>query len=142
MVKNPTTDEMPWAQWLNPRRRRPSETSPTLFHTETRAEIERDYDRVLFSSPVRRMADKTQVFPLDRSDSVRTRLTHSHEVANLARSVGIDLVFNHGLAAHVPSALRDVPVLLATIGLAHDLGNPPFGHQGEEAIARWFHRHR
>ena len=142
MVTNPTTDEMPWAQWLNPRRRRPSETSPTLFHTETRAEIERDYDRVLFSSPVRRMADKTQVFPLDRSDSVRTRLTHSHEVANLARSVGIDLVFNHGLAAHVPTALREVPVLLATIGLAHDLGNPPFGHQGEEAIARWFHRHR
>jgi dGTPase len=127
-----------WGVWLNAARRRPSGTAPTLFHTETRAEIERDYDRVLFSTPVRRMADKTQVFPLDRSDSVRTRLTHSHEVANLARSVGVDLVFNRGLAAGLPTALRDVPALLATIGLAHDLGNPPFGHQGEAAMGGWF----
>lgn len=133
--------ESNWPQWLNAARRRPSQTSPTLFHTETRAEIERDYDRVLFSTPVRRMADKTQVFPLDHFDSVRTRLTHSHEVANLARSVGLDLVFNRHLAAGLPQVLRDVPALLATIGLAHDLGNPPFGHQGEEAIGRWFARH-
>lgn len=130
-----------WAQWLNPARRRPSNTPPPLFATETRAEIERDYDRVLFSTPVRRMADKTQVFPLDRGDSVRTRLTHSHEVANLARSVGIDLVFNRGLAADLPIARREVPALLATLGLAHDLGNPPFGHQGEAAISRWFAIH-
>ncbi len=128
----------PWAVWLNSQRRRLSQTAPALFHTETRAEIERDYDRVLFSTPVRRLADKTQVFPLDRSDSVRNRLTHSHEVANLARSVGLDLVFNRGLATGLPQALRDVPALLATIGLAHDLGNPPFGHQGEEAIGHWF----
>lgn len=131
-----------WSLWLNAARRRPSQSNPALFHTETRAEIERDYDRVLFSTPVRRMADKTQVFPLDRSDSVRTRLTHSHEVANLARSVGLDLVFNRHLADDLPQALRDVPALLATIGLAHDLGNPPFGHQGEEAIGRWFARHK
>lgn len=137
----PAADGYPWNLWLNAARRRPSLTAPALFLTETRAEIERDYDRVLFSTPVRRMADKTQVFPLDRSDSVRTRLTHSHEVANLARSVGLDLVFNRGLAAGLPSALRDVPALLATIGLAHDLGNPPFGHQGEEAIGRWFVEH-
>lgn len=127
-----------WQRWLNPARRRPSATPPPLFATETRAEIERDYDRVLFSTPVRRMADKTQVFPLDRGDSARTRLTHSHEVANLARSVGIDLVFNRGLAADLPIARREVPALLATLGLAHDLGNPPFGHQGEAAISRWF----
>lgn len=133
--------ESNWPLWLNAARRRPSQTSPALFHTETRAEIERDYDRVLFSTPVRRMADKTQVFPLDHSDSVRTRLTHSHEVANLARSVGLDLVFNRNLASGLPQALRDVPALLATIGLAHDLGNPPFGHQGEDAIGRWFARH-
>lgn len=97
-----------------------------------------DYDRLLFSTPVRRLADKTQVFPLDANDSVRTRLTHSHEVANLARSMGnrllrdgktIDDGESPGRAAH----------MLATIGLAHDLGNPPFGHQGEAAIGHWFH---
>ncbi|MFW6323145.1 MAG: dGTP triphosphohydrolase [Guyparkeria sp.] len=128
-----------WRRWLNPDRRRPGSgrTAPGVG-SQPRTAIERDYDRVLFSTPVRRMADKTQVFPLDRSDSVRTRLTHSHEVANLARSVGIDLVFNRRVAAGLPEALRDVPALLATIGLAHDLGNPPFGHQGEDAIARWF----
>jgi dGTPase len=126
-----------WRRWLNPGRRRPS-SATVVTARQSRTAIERDYDRVLFSTPVRRMADKTQVFPLDRSDSVRTRLTHSHEVANLARSVGIDLVFNRRVAAGLPQALRDVPALLATIGLAHDLGNPPFGHQGEDAIARWF----
>jgi len=126
-----------WRDWLNPGRRRPGSGSAATA-SQSRTAIERDYDRVLFSTPVRRMADKTQVFPLDRSDSVRTRLTHSHEVANLARSVGIDLVFNRAVAGGLPQALRDVPALLATIGLAHDLGNPPFGHQGEDAIARWF----
>lgn len=137
---------LPWHSWLNSARRRPGGSHQPLIQTETRTEIERDYDRVLFATPVRRMADKTQVFPLERSDSVRTRLTHSHEVANLARSVGTDLVFNHAVAAELPQGpqrgLRDVPALLATIGLAHDLGNPPFGHQGEEAIASWFRRHR
>lgn len=130
-----------WRRWLNPGRRRPG-SGQGGAHGQPRTAIERDYDRVLFSTPVRRMADKTQVFPLDRSDSVRTRLTHSHEVANLARSVGIDLVFNQGVAAGLPEAKRDVPALLATIGLAHDLGNPPFGHQGEDAIARWFEINR
>lgn len=127
-----------WTRLLSPERRRPSQRPATLFVNEARTEIERDFDRVLLSTPVRRMADKTQVFPLERNDMVRTRLTHSHEVANLARSVGIDLAFNHALAADTPNALRDVPALLATIGLAHDLGNPPFGHQGEAAIQRWF----
>lgn len=101
-----------WRRWLNSDRRRPRSGQGNLLATvpaQTRTAIERDYDRVLFSTPVRRMADKTQVFPLDRSDSVRTRLTHSHEVANLARSVGIDLVFHHGVAAGLPEALRDVP---------------------------------
>ncbi|MCL7744977.1 dNTP triphosphohydrolase [Guyparkeria hydrothermalis] len=130
-----------WRRWLNPGRRRPG-SGRSGPHDQPRTPIERDYDRVLFSTPVRRMADKTQVFPLDRSDSVRTRLTHSHEVANLARSVGIDLVFNQGIAEGLPEAKRDVPALLATIGLAHDLGNPPFGHQGEDAIARWFEINR
>ncbi|HHQ68771.1 MAG TPA: dNTP triphosphohydrolase, partial [Halothiobacillaceae bacterium] len=109
-----------------------------IANAQPRTAFERDYDRVLFSSPVRRMADKTQVFPLERGDTARTRLTHSFEVSNLARSVGIDLSFNRKMAAECANACRDIPAILATIGLAHDLGNPPFGHQGEMAIARWF----
>lgn len=108
--------------------------------SEVRTATERDYDRILFSTPVRRLADKTQVFPLERNDSIRTRLTHSHEVANLARSIGIDLAFNYDVFACLGSdyAKRNVPAMLSAIGLAHDLGNPPFGHQGEEAIRSWF----
>ncbi|WP_416463098.1 dGTP triphosphohydrolase [Sphingomonas sp. VDB2] len=105
----------------------------------TRTEIERDYDRILFSTPVRRLADKTQVFPLDKNDSVRNRLTHSHEVSNLARSIGVALVYDD--KSKFPKddqAKRDLPSMLAAIGLAHDLGNPPFGHQGEKAISSWF----
>lgn len=106
---------------------------------EVRTEIERDYDRILFSTPVRRLADKTQVFPLERNDSIRTRLTHSHEVANLARGIGTTLVFDYELAEQEDGkSKRNIPSLLAAIGLAHDLGNPPFGHQGENAIQSWF----
>lgn len=106
--------------------------------SELRTEIERDHDRILFCTPVRRMADKTQVFPLDRNDSVRNRLTHSHEVSNLARSLGVTLVHNRKVAEGVAHAMRDIPALLAAVGLVHDLGNPPFGHQGEAAIQSWF----
>lgn len=129
-----------WELLLNSSRRKKDQDAGT--HTpdvaETRTEIERDYDRILFSTPVRRLADKTQVFPLDKNDSVRTRLTHSHEVSNLARSIGTSLVFNAKLGEGHATALRDIPALLAAIGLAHDLGNPPFGHQGEAAIQSWF----
>ncbi|MEW6729391.1 MAG: dGTP triphosphohydrolase [Pseudomonadota bacterium] len=131
-----------WICLLNPARRRPSSQAPMpLGGHEVRTEIERDYDRILYAAPVRRMADKTQVFPLERNDVVRTRLTHSHEVANLARAMGVDLVFNHGVGRGRPHVERDIPALLATLGLAHDLGNPPFGHQGERAIQTWFERH-
>ncbi|MDB5693566.1 MAG: Deoxyguanosinetriphosphate triphosphohydrolase-like protein [Alphaproteobacteria bacterium] len=99
-----------------------------------------DYDRLLFSTPVRRLADKTQVFPLDPSDAVRTRLTHSHEVANLARSMGNRLLGSGSTLQDADKPGR-VAHILATIGLAHDLGNPPFGHQGETAIGHWFHQH-
>lgn len=108
-----------------------------------RHEIERDYDRILFATPTRRLADKTQVFPLDKNDSVRTRLTHSHEVSNLARSIGVRLAFDYPLkvfgAEHEKlNVKRTIPALLAAIGLVHDLGNPAFGHQGEVAIQEWF----
>lgn len=113
--------------------------------TEQRSVFQQDYDRLLFSTPVRRLADKTQVWPMEENDGVRTRLTHSHEVANLARSIGaraykgVRDAFN--LYNTTDEGLTDVinPLLLS-IGLGHDLGNPPFGHQGEVAIGRWFKR--
>ena len=111
----------------------------------TREEIERDYDRILFLAPTRRLSDKTQVFPLEQNDSVRTRLTHSYEVSNLARSIGTQLAYEHASLFSVSEhpdregeLTRIIPSLLAAIGLAHDLGNPPFGHQGESAIQAWF----
>jgi dGTPase len=98
---------------------------------------ERDYDRAVFCAPVRRLKDKTQVFPLDMHDGVRTRLTHSLEVSNLARSMGVAVASKIEGMRQVPESLRSVPALLATIALTHDLGNPPFGHQGEVAIRSW-----
>lgn len=107
--------------------------------SDKRTDFEKDYDRLLFSTPVRRLADKTQVFPLEKNDSVRTRLTHSHEVSNLARSIGVRLIRTEPKIFGDSAEIRDaVPTILATVGLAHDLGNPPFGHQGEAAISRWF----
>lgn len=110
---------------------------PAKSDSDHRIPFEHDYDRLLFSTPVRRLADKTQVFPLDRNDAVRTRLTHSHEVANLARSMGVRLA-SEGIRIDGVSEPRAVPAILSAIGLAHDLGNPPFGHQGEAAIGNWF----
>ncbi|WIH19329.1 dGTP triphosphohydrolase [Photobacterium damselae] len=114
-----------------------------------REEIERDFDRILFLAPTRRLADKTQVFPLEQNDSVRTRLTHSFEVSNLARGIGTRLAFDHpeifdghALDARGDRIERTIPSLLAAIGLAHDLGNPPFGHQGESAIRDWFKKNK
>lgn len=136
-----------WNALLNANRRkdRGSQISP-VASANGRIELERDYDRILFATPTRRMSDKTQVFPLERNDSVRNRLTHSHEVSSLARSLGIRIAFDYptqvfaGQSNH--QLERCIPALLAAIGLAHDLGNPPFGHQGEKAIQDWFKRHQ
>lgn len=119
----------------------PSEFAPKQF----RLPAERDHDRILFSTPFRRMGDKTQVFPLENIESIRTRLTHSYEVANLARSIGIELAVylkrKRLTKRKLPTnAIRIIPSILAAVGLAHDIGNPPFGHKGEEAIRSWFER--
>lgn len=136
------TTPLDWTKLLSTRRRKDGDAvlTPNAKALEARTEHERDHDRILFSTPVRRLQDKTQVFPLERNDSVRTRLTHSHEVANMARSMGTTLAFVHTEALGLPDAvnpLRNVPALLEAVGLAHDLGNPPFGHQGESAIQGW-----
>jgi dGTPase len=133
-----------WDKLLNPiRRKKLHGSSETIGTGVGRTELERDYDRILFAAPTRRLADKTQVFPMEENDSVRTRLTHSHEVSNLARSIGVRLAFEHaetvfGVKHDQLEVKRNIPPLLAAVGLAHDLGNPPFGHQGELAIQQWF----
>ena len=99
---------------------------------------EKDFDRVVFSTPIRRLQDKTQVFPLDQHDSVRTRLTHSLEVGNIARTLAAQLVSELSLTEIAGDDVkRSVPALVAAIAIAHDVGNPPFGHQGEAAIRLW-----
>jgi dGTPase len=99
-----------------------------------------DSDRVVFSSAFRRLQDKTQVFPLADNDYVRTRLTHSLEVASVARSlgarVGAAIVERHGLGPRFHAS--DFGAIVSAAALAHDLGNPPFGHSGEDAISHWF----
>lgn len=111
--------------------------------TDHRTVYQHDYDRLLFSTPVRRLADKTQVWPMDVNDGVRTRLTHSHEVANLARSIGTRAYLAAPMVFNAPDTREGalggvIQPMLSAIGLGHDLGNPPFGHQGEAAMGNWF----
>lgn len=108
---------------------------------EPRTEFTRDYDRIVFSSAFRRLQDKTQVFPLAKSDYVRTRLTHSMEVASVGRSLGMlaaDTILKK--EGRLPDSLvaHDIGTIVAAACLAHDIGNPPFGHAGESAIQEWF----
>ena len=101
-----------------------------------RSEFNKDYGRVLYSSAFRRLQDKTQVFPLGRNDYVRTRMTHSLEVANVGRSLAKrlhEIISRQAPANHLPAA-SDMEEIVATVCLAHDIGNPPFGHSGEDAI--------
>jgi dGTPase len=107
---------------------------------EIRSEFQRDYDRLIFSSPFRRLQNKTQVFPLPGSVFVHNRLTHSLEVASVGRSLG-NLAFS-GIASRLEKTeqklVREIDTVVATACLAHDLGNPPFGHSGEKAISHFF----
>ena len=105
----------------------------------SRSEFQRDYDRIVFSSAFRRLQDKTQVFPLSQSDYTRTRLTHSLEVSSVARTFGV-LAAKHLVKLGVKCEPHDVGTIVATAALAHDLGNPPFGHSGEAAIQSWAKR--
>lgn len=108
-----------------------------------RSRFQQDYDRIVFTSALRRLKDKTQVFPLAQSDYVRTRLTHSLEASCVGRSlgsmVGRAIVDRHGLAPEVHPS--DFGAVVAAACLAHDIGNPPFGHAGEDAMRAWFAAH-
>lgn len=111
-----------------------------------RSPFQQDADRIVFSSAFRRLQDKTQVHPQPQSDYVRTRLTHSMEVASVGRSLGgqvARLLFQDGLASDSQhrDLVADLGDIIAAACLAHDIGNPPFGHTGEQAIQSWFARH-
>lgn len=107
---------------------------------DDRSEFKRDYDRLIFSAPFRRMQNKTQVFPLPGSIFVHNRLTHSLEVASVGMSLGNDveaaLVRRHPELAD--TLFTQIGTIVSTACLAHDMGNPPFGHSGEKAIQTFF----
>lgn len=111
---------------------------------DLRTEFEKDYHRIIGSASFRRLQDKTQVFPLDKSDFIRTRLTHSLEVSSFAKSLGQnvseEILQNIKDRNFLPSYKADVCDILQCAGLLHDIGNPPFGHFGETAIRDWFSR--
>lgn len=108
--------------------------------TKGRSPFHQDYDRVVFCSAFRRLQDKTQVFPLAKSDYVRTRLTHSLEVSCVGRSLGMEVGIRLKQSGRLPDSIEasDIGMIVSTACLAHDIGNPPFGHAGEQAIQEWF----
>lgn len=129
---------MQWQTLISNRR-----LGQTGRHTERhdeRSEFKRDYDRLIFSAPFRRLQNKTQVFPLPGSIFVHNRLTHSLEVASVGMSLGSD-VARHVIANEPELAgtrVEELGTIVSTACLAHDLGNPPFGHSGEKAIQTFF----
>lgn len=126
--------KLSWEKLLSGERERKSRT-----YKDHRNEFDKDYDRVVCSSSVRRLQDKAQVFPLQENDFTRTRLTHSIEASALARSLG--LAIEEWLLKEnkiEEKYRRCLPSLLQVSALIHDLGNPPFGHYGEEVIRDWF----
>ncbi|MCK9562241.1 MAG: deoxyguanosinetriphosphate triphosphohydrolase [Bacteroidales bacterium] len=117
-----------------------TQEKPILREDAARSQFQRDYDRIIFSSPFRRLQNKTQVFPLPGSVFVHNRLTHSLEVASVGRTLG-NIIAKGLLQKNVdvhPFILDSIGSIVSTACLAHDLGNPPFGHSGESAISRYF----
>lgn len=130
-------ERLDWGKLLCEERIRGSlSKGATNYHNE----FDKDYSRVVYSSSVRRLQDKAQVFPMQENDFTRTRLTHSIEVASLGRSLswGIgDWLFARGEFRSVWD-IKKFASMVETACILHDLGNPPFGHYGEEIIRKWF----
>lgn len=135
---------MNWKKYLSSERLRVS--SITLEQRKTnndyRTDIESDFGRVIFSSACRRLHDKTQVFPLTTNDNIHSRLTHSMEVMNIGLSFVFTLSQNQKFKEHTGldeiTILRDLAAALKVACLVHDIGNPPFGHFGEDSLQCYF----
>ena len=129
---------MNWQQLISNKRLGQENRHPERH--DVRTEFKRDYDRLIFSAPFRRLQNKTQVFPLPGSVFVHNRLTHSLEVASVGMSLGNDV--SRILSARHPelkdTLFDEIGQIVATACLAHDMGNPPFGHSGEKAIQTFF----
>lgn len=132
---------MEWSRLLSPKRFR-SEGLPATAE-DGRSEFQKDYDRIIFCRGFRRLQGKTQVHPLPDNDHVHTRLTHTLEVASVGRSLGARAGIKLQSGGSLPAGITpsDLGAILQAACLAHDIGNPPFGHGGEEAIRGWFHQH-
>lgn len=133
---------MNWKQLLSPVRSRGIVSPIVNRQTDLRSEFEKDYHRIIGSASFRRLQDKTQVFPLDKSDFIRTRLTHSLEVSSFGKSLGQNIGENIIAYKRDPEFTvqmkEDICNILQCAGLIHDIGNPPFGHFGETIIREWF----
>ena len=132
---------MNWEALLSINKLEEEPEEPRYFDRYPINEFEKDYNKIVSSAAFRRLQDKTQVFPLDKSDFVRTRLTHSIEVSTIARQLGI--MVTQDTSPYRPEDIGTVkaeaiPSVLLCAGLLHDLGNPPFGHFGETTIGDWF----
>lgn len=131
---------MKWVSLLSSKRLGEKPDGPSV-RTGTRSAFEQDYDRIVFSTPFRMLQDKTQVFPLSSPDFVHTRLTHSLEVSSVGRSLG-KICGRSILQRHqelsISITAEDFGTIVAAAALAHDIGNPPFGHAGESAISGYF----
>ena len=134
---------MNWEQLLSLKRQGDTSKRLRIEQDDTRLGFEVDYDRIIFSSAFRSLQDKTQVIPLSKTDFVHTRLTHSLEVSVVGRSIGrlvgkkIIEKYPHLKEVH-GFHMNDFGAIVAAAALAHDIGNPPFGHSGEKAIGEYF----
>ncbi len=134
---------MNWEQLLSLKRQGDKGKRLRIEQDDTRLGFEVDYDRIIFSAAFRSLQDKTQVIPLSKTDFVHTRLTHSLEVSVVGRSIGrlvgkkIIEKYPHLQEVHGYQA-NDFGAIVAAASLAHDIGNPPFGHSGEKAIGEYF----
>lgn len=134
---------MNWEQLLSLKRQGDTSKRLRIEEADTRLGFEVDYDRIIFSSAFRSLQDKTQVIPMSKTDFVHTRLTHSLEVSVVGRSIGrlvgkkIIEKYPHLKEVH-GFHMNDFGAIVAAAALAHDIGNPPFGHSGEKAIGEYF----
>ena len=132
---------MEWKTLLSTEKLASEIAEPAVFKDYPINEFEKDYSKIVSSAAFRRLQDKTQVFPLDKSDFIRTRLTHSIEVSTIARQLGI--MISKNTTKYKPDDIdtedaEGIASVLLCAGLLHDLGNPPFGHFGETVIGDWF----
>ncbi|MFB9108955.1 deoxyguanosinetriphosphate triphosphohydrolase [Flavobacterium gyeonganense] len=134
---------MNWEQLLSLKKQGDTSKRLRIEQDDTRLGFEVDYDRIIFSSAFRSLQDKTQVIPLSKTDFVHTRLTHSLEVSvvgrSLGRLVGKKIIEKYPYLKEVHGYhMNDFGAIVAAASLAHDIGNPPFGHSGEKAIGEYF----